>query len=149
MQVSKIDYSYFNLALVEDDPVDADYFQRILKTVDFDGVFHHFRMGEDLLAELNSSLKGGKHPTLDLIFLDIGLPGMNGKEVLQKVRNHSKSRQIPIIILSGSNSERDYIESIEAGCNGYLVKSHERDRFSHLLITFLESWACASRQKFV
>jgi two-component system KDP operon response regulator KdpE len=57
------------------------------------------------------------HP--DLLILDLGLPDIDGVEVTRKVREWS---QIPIIILSVRNAEKDKIEALDAGADDYLTK---------------------------
>ena len=55
----------------------------------------------------------------DLILLDLGLPDMQGLEVLQKIREWST---VPIIIVSVRDSEHDIVTSLNAGANDYLTK---------------------------
>lgn len=58
------------------------------------------------------------HPA-DLILLDLGLPDMDGEEVLKRLRSWT---QIPIIILSARSDERDIISALDSGANDYLTK---------------------------
>jgi two-component system KDP operon response regulator KdpE len=55
----------------------------------------------------------------DVIILDLGLPDMDGNEVIRKIRQHS---QIPIIILSVRDSQQDKIEALDNGADDYLSK---------------------------
>jgi two-component system, OmpR family, KDP operon response regulator KdpE len=55
----------------------------------------------------------------DLIILDLGLPDMDGKEVVKGIRSWSA---IPVIILSARSQERDKISALDAGADDYLVK---------------------------
>ena len=58
----------------------------------------------------------------DLVFLDIGLPGMNGYEVARRLRDEVGMKTIKLIALSGYGSEKDQILSKEAGFDRHLVK---------------------------
>jgi len=59
----------------------------------------------------------------DLIFLDIKMPGMDGFEVLKKLRSDERTKHIPVIILSNFD-EQDMIEKgLTLGANEYLIKS--------------------------
>lgn len=58
------------------------------------------------------------HPP-DLVLLDIGLPDINGHEVLQQLREWYTK---PVIILSVQNSEEDIVKALDNGANDYLVK---------------------------
>jgi two-component system, OmpR family, KDP operon response regulator KdpE len=55
----------------------------------------------------------------DLVILDLGLPDMDGLEALVKLREWS---QVPVIVLSVRNAERDKIGLLDAGANDYLTK---------------------------
>ena len=55
----------------------------------------------------------------DLVILDIGLPGLNGVEVTRRMREWS---EIPILILSVHDQERDKIAALDAGADDYLTK---------------------------
>jgi two-component system, OmpR family, KDP operon response regulator KdpE len=55
----------------------------------------------------------------ELILLDLGLPDMDGSEVLKKIREWSS---IPVLILSVRNSETDIVGCLDAGADDYLVK---------------------------
>lgn len=55
----------------------------------------------------------------DLIILDLGLPDMDGQEVLKSLRDFFKG---PIIVLSVRDSEREKVTALDAGCNDYVEK---------------------------
>jgi CheY-like chemotaxis protein len=59
----------------------------------------------------------------ELIFLDIKMPGMDGFEVLKKIRSSAKTKETPVVILSNFD-EQDLIEKgLSLGANEYLIKS--------------------------
>jgi two-component system, OmpR family, KDP operon response regulator KdpE len=55
----------------------------------------------------------------DLIILDLGLPDLDGREVLRRIRLNSST---PVVILSVRNSEQDIVSCLEAGADDYLIK---------------------------
>ena len=55
----------------------------------------------------------------DLIILDLGLPDVDGMEILRKVRSWSK---VPILVVSARTHERDKVEALDAGADDYLTK---------------------------
>ena len=55
----------------------------------------------------------------DMIILDLGLPDMDGKEVIKKIREWS---QVPIIILTARDQEQEKIEALDAGADDYVTK---------------------------
>jgi two-component system copper resistance phosphate regulon response regulator CusR len=97
--------------LVEDEKKVADIIVRGLKAERFavdvalDGL-----SGWDLAAAYD----------YDLIILDLMLPGMNGLDILQKIR--AKSQQVPILMLTARDAMADKVKSFEAGADDYLTK---------------------------
>jgi DNA-binding response OmpR family regulator len=55
----------------------------------------------------------------DLVLLDIGLPEIDGWEVLARIRQHS---EVPILMISAHGSEADQARGLRNGANGYLTK---------------------------
>jgi len=58
----------------------------------------------------------------DLMILDLMLPGIDGLEVCRRLKNHPKTMQIPIIILSAKGEEADIVAGLELGADDYITK---------------------------
>jgi len=58
----------------------------------------------------------------DLIMIDINMQEMNGFDVVKKLRQHKKTSQTPVIILSASEPDFESSKAIEVGANGFLPK---------------------------
>lgn len=67
------------------------------------------------------------HPRL--IFLDLTLPQVNGLEVLKRIKSHPEARKIPVIILTGSDKEEDWMDAYSLGANKYIRKPGDFDQF--------------------
>ncbi len=70
-------------------------------------------------ADGPSSLRAVFQHTADLIILDLGLPGVDGLEVLAKIRRHSA---VPVIVFSGRDSEEERIRMLNLGADDFVVK---------------------------
>ena len=72
-----------------------------------------------------------------LIILDIGLPGMDGWEVLHHLRGHLNTREVPVLILTAHAQEESRIEADRRGADAFMTKPFEpaalRDQVSRLL----------------
>ncbi len=68
---------------------------------------------------------------LDIVLLDLRMPDMSGLEVLQWIRQ--KKIEIPIVMLTTSADERDLIESLRLGAQGYLLKDMDPDELVNAL----------------
>lgn len=61
-------------------------------------------------------------PKPDLVMLDLHLPRRNGKEVLREIRETKGIKSLPVIILTGSKSDEDMMESFDLGVHSYFQK---------------------------
>jgi PAS domain S-box-containing protein len=71
--------------------------------------------GEEALAKLADN-------QIDLILLDVMMPGMDGFEVTRKIRQDPKTRLMPVILVTALKETEDRIEGIKAGCDDYISK---------------------------
>jgi len=60
----------------------------------------------------------------DLMLLDIVMPYMDGLEVLRKIKNNDKLKDIPVILLTNLSQKEKVDEGLFLGANDYLIKSH-------------------------
>jgi two-component system phosphate regulon response regulator PhoB len=63
----------------------------------------------------------------DLVLLDLGLPDMNGLELLHSWRHGERTRSMPIIVVTGRAEERDRIAGLRSGADDYIAKPFSRD----------------------
>ncbi|MBE9529904.1 MAG: response regulator transcription factor [Proteobacteria bacterium] len=68
------------------------------------------------------ALKITKSESLNLIILDLMLPGIDGLEVAKILKNDSKTRDIPIIMLTAKGEEADIVTGLELGADDYITK---------------------------
>jgi len=72
----------------------------------------------------------------DLILLDLQLPLLDGLNVTRNLRQHPKLKGIPIVVISGYDQNQHRQSSLDAGCNDYLLKPIDFERFEEMLSTF-------------
>lgn len=98
------------IVIIEDDPPIRHFLHTALSAQGFQ--VHEAENGQRGLIEI-----GMRKP--DLVILDLGLPDMDGVELIQNVRAWS---QLPILILSARSAEQRKIEALDAGADDYLTK---------------------------
>lgn len=101
--------------------VEDDIFIRDIYKVRFEQEGYEVNMAENGIAAMEK-MNQGLIP--EIILLDIIMPGMDGVEVLKKLKENDQWKEIPIIMLTNI-SERDKVgEAMDLGVKDYLIKSH-------------------------
>ena len=100
----------FTILVVEDDTSVKNLMTTTLRTHDY-----HFLVAQNGQAAI---MEASSHNP-DIILLDLGLPDMDGVEVIKKIRSWSNS---PIIVISARSEDTDKIEALDAGADDYLTK---------------------------
>jgi CheY-like chemotaxis protein len=113
-----------DILLVEDNPNDAELTQRALRKTEIGARLLIARDGAEAIEKV---LTEGLRPRV--IFLDLKLPKIDGMEVLRRIRADERTKQIPVVVLTSSQEERDITESYKLGVNSYVVKPVEFDKF--------------------
>jgi CheY-like chemotaxis protein len=119
--------SIFKLLLVEDDENDALLTRRALERAHIGNELTVVGTGE---AALEILYRQAMEETgeVGLILLDLGLPRVGGHEVLQRIWNDRRLRQIPVIVLTGSANDEDMLKSYKSGAVAFLRKPVDVDR---------------------
>lgn len=68
----------------------------------------------------------------DIILLDINLPKIDGKQVLQEIKTEPSLKSIPVVILTSSEAEKDILESYDLHANSYIVKPVTLEKFGEV-----------------
>ena len=96
--------------------------------------------GRDALAFIFKEGPFADVETPDLILLDINLPIKNGLEVLHEVKSREETREIPIIMLTTSSSEKDISKAYQGYANSYITKPLEMRDFLNAVLQIEEYW---------
>jgi CheY-like chemotaxis protein len=115
------------ILLVEDRSVDIDLTKRAFAKRKLLNPITVARDGEEVLALFERWEAGDPIPIC--ILLDLKMPKINGLEVLRRLKSHPKFSIIPVIILTTSSEDSDIEEAYKLGCNSYIVKPVEFDKF--------------------
>lgn len=119
------------ILLVEDNPDDEKLTLRALKKNNIQNQVVVARDGPQALACLfgGDDAEGPPiHPAV--VLLDLKLPKIDGIEVLRQIRQDSKTRLTPVVILTSSREEQDLIAGYELGANSYIRKPVDFVQFS-------------------
>jgi CheY-like chemotaxis protein len=131
------------ILLVEDNPADVKITQRALKESGVPAELLVVRDGQEAIDYL---LRQGAHAAdpcwrrPDLILLDLNLPRLTGREVLDRVRATPHLRAIPVVVLTTSRLQEDVLQLYAAGANTYIEKPHDFARLVEVLRTIQRYW---------
>ena len=101
-----------SILVVDDEPINL---KLVAATLEDNYELHFARSGKDALAYLSDK-------EVDIILLDIMMPQMNGFEVAQELHKNEKTSHIPIIYLTGDNSEEMIEKAFDSGAADYISK---------------------------
>jgi CheY-like chemotaxis protein len=79
-------------------------------------------------------------PMPNLILLDLKMPGIDGFEVLRKIKGTDKLKRIPVVILTSSKEDGDRALSYDIGANSYLLKPVSFDGFTDVVKKIDDYW---------
>ena len=99
---------------IEDNPANLRLVEQVLECIPY---IHMWSAPEPLLG-----LELASENIPDLILLDINLPGMDGYQVLEKLRSQESTKDIPVIAVSANAMPKDIKKSKKAGFDGYITK---------------------------
>ena len=94
----------------------------------------------DYLYQRGEFTASDSAPRPGMVLLDLNLPGTDGREVLRVVKADPKLRQIPIIVLTTSNDEKDISRCYDAGANSYVKKPVDLAGFVQAVERLKEYW---------
>ena len=118
-----------DVLLVEDDPGDVLMTREAFED---NKLRNRLSVVSDGVSALEFLRKEGEHvdaPTPDLVLLDLNLPRMDGREVLQALKADANLRSIPVVVLTTSEAEEDVVRSYSLHANAYVTKPVDFDRF--------------------
>ena len=120
------------ILLVEDSPEDVETTRRALRRSGLNNPIHVCTTGDEALDYLfrrGPYADPASSPRPGIVLLDLNLPGTDGRQVLEEVKNDGDVRHIPIVVLTTSNDERDVAACYRAGANSYIQKPVDLDGF--------------------
>ena len=131
------------ILLVEDDRGSQELTRRALGEGKIRNELRIVEDGEEALAYL---FRRGKYkdpatsPKPDLLLLDLNLPRVDGREVLERIRGDSKLRRMAVVVLTTSQQEEDILRSYELGCNSFITKPVDINQFIRVIQALERYW---------
>jgi CheY-like chemotaxis protein len=120
------------ILLVEDNPVDESLMIRALKK---SNIVNPIVVARDGVEALDYLFARGAHvnrpaAVVQVVFLDLKLPKIDGLEVLRALRGDERTKLMPVVILTSSVQDEDLVRGFSLGANSYVRKPVDFDQFS-------------------
>jgi CheY-like chemotaxis protein len=120
--------SAIQILLVEDDPGDVLMTREALAESKLINDLVVLADGREAIDYLKAAAEGTKTRP-DLVLLDLNLPRVDGREVLQFIKGDERLRRIPVVILTTSSAEEDIVRSYDLYANAYVTKPVDFEQF--------------------
>ena len=138
--MTKTQVQAIEILLVEDNPGDVILTQEAFSDAKISNNLHVTRDGEEALAYLRKE-KGYENAIRpDLILLDLNLPKIDGREVLDTIKNDDSLKRIPVVVLTSSEAEQDIIKTYNLHANSYVVKPINLNQFVKVVSAVENFW---------
>lgn len=123
------------ILIAEDDAGHAVLTEKNLKRVGLHNPIQRFENGQEILDFLFRRGSGPQRrtDTAYLLLLDIRMPKVDGMEVLRQVKADAGLRKLPVIMLTTTEDPREVARCHELGCNNYIVKPVDYEKFSEAI----------------
>lgn len=139
-------YSALDLVFVEDNPTDAQFFERAVRKYDPACRIHRCHDGQ-VAVDFVTAIAANHDPLPKLLVLDIKLPKLLGFDVLRAVRANEHTAYLPAVMMSSSTQQEDIDLAYALGANGYLNKPPTMQGLNQAVGCLIEFWVRSNRTR--
>jgi chemotaxis family two-component system response regulator Rcp1 len=124
---------------VEDNPADVRLIEEGVAAVDQDIDFRVYNNGRNAIEQLTGD-GGVPAESVQLVLLDLNIPGKSGLEILRYLRKDPELDAVPVLTVSSSENPDDIRRIYEASANAYLAKPTDPDEFIQMITAAVRFW---------
>jgi len=129
-----------DILLVEDNEGDVHLTQEALKSAKVRNRVHTASDGVEAMQFLRREGPFTDAPRPDLVLLDLNLPNMDGREVLEEMKADESLRTIPVVVVTSSAAEQDIVRTYALNANCYVTKPVDLKQFLHVIGSVGDFW---------
>ncbi len=122
-----------HILLVEDNEGDIILTEEAFKDMKLENKISIVRDGEEALRFLKKEGEHAAVTTPQLILMDINLPGLDGKELLDIIKKDEELKEIPVVMLTSSAADEDISECYDKHVNWYITKPIDYDKYTKVM----------------
>ncbi len=128
------------ILLVEDNPGDIRLTREALREGKLHNNLHVVGDGESALSFLRQEGRYADAVRPDLVLLDLNLPRVDGREVLEVLKHDENLKSIPVVVLTTSQAEEDVLRAYRLHANCYVTKPLNIDAFATIVRAIEHFW---------
>jgi CheY-like chemotaxis protein len=128
---------------VDDDPNDTALLEAARRKAEIEFRLENVSDGDQAMAYINGAgpyANRARHPWPTLVLLDLKMPRATGFEILRWIRSHPDCKELPVVVLSGSELQEDIRQAYSMGANSYLVKPLGFEALVELVRNITSAW---------
>ncbi len=133
------------ILLVEDNAGDEFLILDAFEQASYPFEIEVVRDGEEALNRIQRTDGFADAPLPDLVLLDLNLPKIDGRSVLKTVKSDEELKQLPVLILTTSSSERDVQECYGLHANAYMTKPFRVEDYENIVESIGSFWFRAAQ----
>lgn len=133
------------LLLVEDNPGDVRLVEEVVGDHRSPDEFHVASDGDEALDFLYQRGDYADAPLPNLVLLDWNLPGTDGEEVLAELKNDPDRKHVPVVVITGSEFDREIAKAYRQQANACITKSGGSSAYMETLREFRNFWLSGQR----
>jgi chemotaxis family two-component system response regulator Rcp1 len=128
------------ILMVEDSIDDIEITIEALKSAKMHNNLNAVRDGVQAMAYLHQQgeFSGAARP--DVILLDLNMPRMDGRQVLEQIKSDPDLQKIPVVVLTTSQADEDILRAYELHANCYITKPVDLEQFSKVVNAIEDFW---------
>ncbi|MDZ8026921.1 MAG: response regulator [Nostoc sp. SerVER01] len=139
------------LLVVEDSNEDFRMLQRLMRRMSVQNPIHRCTNGDEVIEFLYQNRSDTYDQGEDtcnsqlalrpsVILLDLNLPGIDGRDILARLKQDNSFKEIPIVVFTTSSNPKDIELCYQKGANGYLVKPMDAQELKKTIRAFVDYW---------
>jgi CheY-like chemotaxis protein len=132
-----------SLLIAEDSDEDFEVLQLLIRQMEVQNPIYRCTNGDRVLEFLYQEGDFDdpkKAPRPSVILLDLNLPGVDGRELLEQLKQDQNFKEIPIVVFTTSSNPRDIKFCYQNGANGYLIKPVDSEELERTVQAFVSFW---------
>ncbi|NJR39201.1 MAG: response regulator [Leptolyngbyaceae cyanobacterium CSU_1_4] len=138
-----VSHSAQPLLVIEDSDEDFAAFERVIRKSSLFQKVYRCTNGDDALDFLRQTgnyTDETNAPRPGMILLDLNLPGTDGREVLEEIKQDAILKVIPVVVFTTSDNPRDVTGCYQCGANGYVVKPIDLKKLTKTVQVIVDYW---------